>query len=69
MDENTVKQRASAFIMFDFLKIGLSHFVYVGAIFSTVTRDSTWLWLPGREVGSVAFKIVRPALFKSCNEM
>ena len=58
MAETTVKQRAFAFIAFHFQRIGLSRFVYVGAIFSAVTtcRDSTWLWSPGGEVGTVAFK-------------
>ena len=37
MAETTVKQRAFAFIAFHFQSIGLSRFVYVGAIFSAVT--------------------------------
>ena len=68
MAETTVKQHAFAFIAFHFQSIGLSHFVYVGAVFSAVTT-CTWLWSPGGEVGTVAFNTVSMALFKSCNGM
>ena len=59
MVEATVKQRAFAII-------GILGFAYVGAVFSTVNTmcwDSTRLWLPGGEVGTVAFKTVFPRPF------
>ena len=57
----TVKQRAFAFIAFHFQSIGLSRFVYVGAIFSAVTTCRGFhltVMAPGGEVGTVAFKTV-----------
>ena len=67
MAVTTVNQRAFAFIVFD---IGISGFVYIGAIFvtantshNTTCRDSARLWLPGWKVSTVAFRLFpRPLL-------
>ena len=68
MVETTVKQRAFAFIVFDFqncdnrLRKNKAYDVT-----HHVPGYSARLWSPGGEVGTVAFKMVSPAPFKSCS--